>query len=59
MEAFEMRSAMEYMVAIEDGEIVKMTDNGFESTGMYIVPQDEAPTTYETFSISDWFVAYA
>lgn len=54
-----MRSAMEYMVAIEDGEIVKMTDNGFESTGMYIVPQDEAPTTYETFSISDWFVAYA
>ena len=54
-----MRSAMAYMVAIEDGEIVKMTVNGFESTGMYIVPHREEPTTYETFSISDWFVAYA
>ena len=59
MEAFVMRSAMAYMVAIEDGEIVKMTVNGFESTGMYIVPHREEPTTYETFSISDWFVAYA
>ena len=59
MEAFEMRSAMEYVVAIEDGEIVKMTANGFESTGMYIVPPGAVPTTYETFSKSQWSVAYA
>ncbi len=32
-----MRSAMEYMVAIEDGEIVKKTDRGFESTGMFLI----------------------
>ena len=59
MEAFEMRSAMEYMVAIEDDEIVKMTDDGFESTGMYIIPPGAVPTTYETFSKSHWVVAYA
>ncbi len=53
-----MRSAMEYMVAIEDGEIIKMTVNGFEPTGMYIVPQDAEPANYETFSMSDWVVAY-
>jgi len=50
---------MEYMVAIEDGEIVKMTDNGFESTGMYILPHDAEPTTYETTSNYQWVVAYA
>lgn len=38
-----MLSTMAYMVAMEDGEIVKMTEQGFESTGMYIMPFGEAP----------------
>jgi hypothetical protein len=25
-----------YLVSIEDGEIVKMTSDGFESTGMFV-----------------------
>jgi hypothetical protein len=59
MEAFEMRSAMTYMVAIEDGEIVKMTDNGLESTGMYLVSPVAVPTTYEAISKNQWVVANA
>jgi hypothetical protein len=43
-----MNPAMAYMVALEDGEIVKLTANGFESTGMYIIPSGGAPVTYET-----------
>ncbi len=35
-----MRSAMEYMVDIEDGEIVKKTDRGFESTGMFLIDHE-------------------
>ncbi len=54
-----MRSAMTYKVAIEDGEIVKKTDNGFESTGMYIIPQGTAPSTYETVSKYQWVMANA
>ena len=28
---------MSYLVSIEDGEIVKMTTDGFESTGMFVL----------------------
>jgi len=31
---------MAYMVSLEDGEIVKMTADGFESTGMFILDMD-------------------
>jgi len=34
---------MTYMVSLEDGEFVKMTADGFVSTGMYIFP-DRYPT---------------
>ncbi len=44
-----MQSAMAYMVAMEDGEIVKVTADGFESTGMFVLPIDGAPVTLETF----------
>ena len=30
-----------YLVCMEDGEIVKKTATGFESTGMYVLPADE------------------
>jgi hypothetical protein len=40
---------MSYMVALEDGEIVKMTASGFESTGMFVLPIDGAPVSLETF----------
>ena len=50
MEAFDMETAMVYMVALEDGELVKMTDEGFESTGMYVIPAGLAPVTYHTVS---------
>ena len=40
-----MRSAMAYMVALEDGEIVKMTADGFESTGMFVLPIASTPAT--------------
>ncbi|NIP36871.1 MAG: hypothetical protein GWN18_18055 [Thermoplasmata archaeon] len=43
-----MRSAMAYMVALEDGEIVKMTADGFESTGMFVLPISITPQTSET-----------
>ena len=42
-EARGMQPQMAYMVSLEDGEIVKMTADGFESTGMYILP-DQYPT---------------
>ncbi len=32
-----MRSHLKYLVAIEDGEIVKMMDRGFETTGMFLI----------------------
>jgi hypothetical protein len=35
-----MRLTMAYMVALEDGEIVKLTAEGFESTGMFVVSID-------------------
>ena len=54
-----MNSAMAYMVALEDGEIVKKTAYGFESTGMFIVPVDEAPITHETISKFVWMTANA
>ena len=44
-----MQSAMAYMVAMEDGEIVKVTADGFESTGMFVLSIDGAPVTLETF----------
>ena len=50
MEALEMETAMVYMVALEDGELVKMTDQGFESTGMYVIPAGLSPVTYQTVS---------
>ena len=37
-----MRSAMRYMVCLEDGELVKVTGKGFESTGMFLLPAEEA-----------------
>ena len=43
-----MQSATAYMVALEDGEIVKFTPNGFESTGMYVLPVNGAPVPMET-----------
>lgn len=33
-----MERRMNYLVSLEEGEIVKITTNGFESTGMFIVP---------------------
>lgn len=50
MEAFEMETAMTYMVALEDGELVKMTAQGFESTGMFVILAGLAPVAYETVS---------
>lgn len=44
-----MQSTMAYMVAMEDGEIVKVTADGFESTGMYVLPNEGAPVSLETF----------
>ena len=43
-----MRSTMKYMVALEDGEIVKMTDQGWESTGMFFIPVVGAPSPLGT-----------
>ena len=45
-----MRSTMRYMVALENGEIVKKAANGFESTGMFIVRVGEGPVPFETVS---------
>lgn len=39
-EAHGMQPRMAYMVSLEDGEIVKMTAEGFESTGMFIMDMD-------------------
>lgn len=39
-----MRSTMKYMVALEDGEIVKMTEQDWESTGMFFLPVVGAPS---------------
>jgi hypothetical protein len=38
---------MTYLVALEDGEIVKLTANGFESTGMFIVPTGGRPLPHD------------
>jgi hypothetical protein len=38
-----MLSTMAYMIALEDGEIVKLTPNGFESTGMFVLPLSGVP----------------
>lgn len=35
-----MSPPMKYLVAIEDGEIVKMTDRGFETTGMFLIDHE-------------------
>ncbi len=43
-----MRSTMKYMVALEDGEIVKMTNQGWESTGMFFIPVVGAPSPLGT-----------
>jgi hypothetical protein len=50
MEAFVMETAMTYMVVLEDGELVKMTDVGFEATGMYVIPVGHTPVTCQTVS---------
>lgn len=38
----DVKPPMRYLVAIEDGELVKMSDRGFESTGMFLInlPRD-------------------
>jgi hypothetical protein len=36
-----MKAAMRYFISLEDGEIVKMTADGFESTGIFMVDLDE------------------
>ena len=41
MEAVKMDAAMRYMIALETGEIVKVTDFRFESTGMFVIPLEE------------------
>ena len=43
-----------YLVSMEDGEIVKATPTGFESTGMFVVPVFEAPITHETLENYIW-----
>ena len=44
MDVSAMSPAMNYLVSLEDGEIVKFTANGFESTGMFIVPLEDEMT---------------
>ena len=50
MEAFHMETATRYFIALDDGELVKMTDEGFESTGMFVLPVEGAPVASETVS---------
>lgn len=54
-----MQSTMAYMVALEDGEIVKLTANGFESTGMFIVPTGGRPLSHNSVSKRPWVTANA
>jgi hypothetical protein len=50
---------MAYMVALEDGEIVKLTPNGFESTGMFVLSINGVPVSIEAFRGSGHAVANA
>lgn len=42
-----MSPPMKYLVAIEDGEIVKKTDRGFESTGMFLIDYERDLHTFD------------
>ncbi len=54
-----METRMHYVVALDDGELVKMTVDGFEATGMYLVPIDDAPISARTLLNYIWVSAYA
>ena len=54
-----MRSTMAYLVALEDGEIVKLTAGGFEPTGMFMVSSDGSPVSLETVRRSAQIAANA
>ena len=47
MDVSAMTRTMTYLVSLEDGEIVKFTANGFESTGMFIVPLEDGMTDHQ------------
>lgn len=47
MDVSAMNRRMNYLVSLEEGEIVKVTANGFESTGMFIVPLADEITDHE------------
>lgn len=42
-----MNRRMNYLVSLEEGEIVKVTADGFESTGLFIVPLPDETTDQE------------
>ena len=54
-----METRMQYVVALDDGELVKMTLDGFESTGMFLVPVEDAPISLRTLLIYIWVSLYA
>ena len=54
-----MKTRMHYVVALDDGELVKMTVDGFESTGMFLVPIDDVPMSARTLANYMWVSAYA
>lgn len=54
-----METRMQYVVALDDGELVKMTVEGFESTGMFLIPIEGAPISQRTLLNYIWVSAYA
>ena len=54
-----MDTQMQYVVALDDGELVKMTIDGFESTGMFLIPVDDAPISQRTLLNYIWVSSYA
>jgi len=54
-----METRMQYLVALEDGELVKMTVDGFETTGMFLVPVEGGEITRRTLMNYIWVSAYA
>jgi hypothetical protein len=49
---------MSYMVCMEDGEIVKKTRDGFESTEMYVL-QTDFGIDWTTLTVGETFTAEA
>lgn len=54
-----METRMHYVVALDDGELVKITVEGFESTGMFLVPVEGAPISMRTMLNYIWVSSYA